>query len=77
MARVPLVKPENNDDPIVQEMFDWVTSVEGDVPNHFYLEMNFPEHFKAKIALSKKRNEKMSRRKSHKKSGSTRGRKTC
>ncbi len=52
MARVPLVKPENNEDPIVQEMFDWVTSVEGDVPNHFYLEMNFPEHFKAKMGAT-------------------------
>jgi uncharacterized peroxidase-related enzyme len=52
MARVPLVKPEQGADPIVQEMFDWVTEMEGDVPNHFYLEMNFPEHFKAKLGAT-------------------------
>ena len=52
MARVPLVKPEQGSDPIVQEMFDWVTEMEGDVPNHFYLEMNFPEHFKAKLGAT-------------------------
>jgi len=52
MSRVPLVKPENNDDPIINEMFAWVTEVEGDIPNHFYLEMNFPEHFKAKMGAT-------------------------
>jgi len=41
------------DDPIIQELFDWVTDMEGDVPNHFYIEMNFPEHFKAKLGASK------------------------
>lgn len=52
MSRVPLIKPENNDDPIVNEIFAWVTEVEGDVPNHFYIEMNFPEHFKAKMGAT-------------------------
>ncbi len=52
MSRVPLVKPENNDDPVIKEMFAWVAEVEGDVPNHFYLEMNFPEHFKAKMGAT-------------------------
>ncbi len=52
MSRVPLVKPENNDDPVINEMFAWVTDVEGDVPNHFYVEMNFPEHFKAKMGAT-------------------------
>jgi len=53
MSRVPLVKPENSDDPIVNELFAWITEMEGEVPNHFYLEMNFPEHFKAKLGASK------------------------
>jgi uncharacterized peroxidase-related enzyme len=52
MSRVPLIKPENNDDPVIAEMFAWVTEVEGDVPNHFYVEMNFPEHFKAKMGAT-------------------------
>lgn len=52
MSRVPLIKPQNNDDPIIDEMFAWVTEVEGDVPNHFYIEMNFPEHFKAKMGAT-------------------------
>jgi len=52
MSRVPLIKPENNDDPVINEMFAWVTEVEGDVPNHFYVEMNFPEHFKAKMGAT-------------------------
>jgi hypothetical protein len=37
MSRAPLVKPENNDDPLIKEMFAWVTEVEGDVPNHIPL----------------------------------------
>lgn len=46
MARIPYV-PEQSDDPKVQELLDWVTEVEGRVPNHFKLELHFPEHFKA------------------------------
>lgn len=53
MARVPLIKHEDTDDPVVRELFDWVTDVEGAVPNHFFLEMNFPEHFKAKLGATK------------------------
>ncbi len=53
MARVRIVKPEKVDDPVVREMFDWVTQMEGKVPNHFYVEMNFPEFFKAKLGATK------------------------
>jgi len=52
MSRVALIKPENSDDPAINEIFAWVTEVEGGVPNHFYVEMNFPEHFKAKMAAT-------------------------
>ena len=41
MARVAITKPRNIDDPVISEIFDWVTDVEGAVPNHFYVEMNF------------------------------------
>ena len=34
-------------------IFDWVTQMEGKVPNHFYVEMNFPEFFKAKLGATK------------------------
>lgn len=53
MARVQIVKPENVDDPVIQELFSWVTEMEGGVPNHFYVEMNFPEYMKAKLGSSK------------------------
>ena len=53
MARVRIAKPEKVDDPVVCEMFDWVTQMEGKVPNHFYVEMNFPEFFKAKLGATK------------------------
>jgi uncharacterized peroxidase-related enzyme len=53
VARVRIVKPENVDDPVVREIFDWVTQMEGSVPNHFYVEMNFPEFFKAKLGATK------------------------
>lgn len=53
MARVRIAKPEKVDDPVVGEMFDWVTQMEGKVPNHFYVEMNFPEFFKAKLGATK------------------------
>lgn len=52
MARVALVKPQTITDPAVQDIFNWVTQVEGAVPNHFYVEMNFPELFKAKLAVT-------------------------
>ena len=53
MARVRTVKPEKVDDPVIREIFDWVTQMEGSVPNHFYVEMNFPEFFKAKLGATK------------------------
>ena len=52
MARIPLVKPANLSDPAIVEIFDWVTQMEGAVPNHFLMEMNFPELFKAKLATT-------------------------
>lgn len=52
MARVPLIKPEGLSDPAIAEICDWVTQVEGAVPNHFLVEMNFPELFKAKLATT-------------------------
>ncbi len=52
MARVRIVKPETVDDPIVQEIFDWVTQMESAVPNHFYVELNFPEFMKAKLGAT-------------------------
>ena len=53
MARVRIAKPEKIDDPVIQEIFDWVTQMEGAVPHHFYVEMNFPEFFKAKLGATK------------------------
>ncbi|MBT3016714.1 MAG: carboxymuconolactone decarboxylase family protein [Candidatus Thiodiazotropha sp. (ex Clathrolucina costata)] len=53
MARVKIVKPNRVDDPIIQEIFSWVTDMEGAVPNHFYVEMNFPEYLKAKLGSTK------------------------
>ncbi len=53
MARVRIVKPVKVGDPAVREIFDWVTQMEGKVPNHFYVEMNFPEFFKAKLSATK------------------------
>jgi uncharacterized peroxidase-related enzyme len=53
MARVKLVKPDRVEDPIIREIFEWVTEMEGAVPNHFYVEMNFPEFFKAKLGATK------------------------
>lgn len=53
MARVAIIKPEIINDPQIEELFNWVTEMEGAVPNHFYAEMNFPEYFKAKLGSSK------------------------
>jgi len=53
MARVRMAKPENITDPEIQGIFDWVTEMEGSVPNHFYVELNFPEYFKAKLNSTK------------------------
>lgn len=53
MARVKTVKPDTSDDPAIREIFEWVTAMEGAVPNHFFIEMNFPEFFKAKLGATK------------------------
>ena len=53
MARVKIAKPEQVEDPAVQGIFDWVTQMEGSVPNHFYVELNFPEFFTAKLGATK------------------------
>src|SRR5713226_7619981 len=53
MSRGRIVKPDKVDDPVIREIFDWVTQMEGAVPNHFYVEMNFPEFFKAKLGATK------------------------
>jgi uncharacterized peroxidase-related enzyme len=53
MARVELGKPDQIDDPVVQAIFAWVTQMESAVPNHFYLELNFPEFMKAKLGATK------------------------
>jgi uncharacterized peroxidase-related enzyme len=53
MARVALVKPQRVDDPIIREILEWVTQAEGAIPNHFYVEMNFPELFKAKLGCTR------------------------
>ena len=55
MARVEILKPDAVDDPAIAEIFDWVTRMEGAVPNHFYVEMNFPEFFKAKLGATTQR----------------------
>jgi uncharacterized peroxidase-related enzyme len=53
MARVKIVKPESLDDPAIAGIFEWVTEMEGSVPNHFFVEMNFPEFFPAKLGATK------------------------
>jgi len=53
MARVALVQSEGTNDPVIQEIFGRVTRHEGAVPNHFYVEMNFPEFFKAKLGATR------------------------
>ena len=53
MARVTLPKPEQITDPAVEGIFAWVTEMEGSVPNHFHVELNFPEFFTAKLGATK------------------------
>ncbi|MFK8068562.1 MAG: carboxymuconolactone decarboxylase family protein [Gammaproteobacteria bacterium] len=53
MTRVKLIEPENFDDPVIDAICGWVTEMEGKVPNHFKLELNFPEFFKAKLGATK------------------------
>lgn len=49
MARVKIIDKQSISDPEVLELFAWVTEAEGEVPNHFLVEMNFPEYFKHKL----------------------------
>ena len=53
MARVAMPKPQQITDPAVEGIFAWVTEMEGSVPNHFYVELNFPEFFTAKLGATK------------------------
>ncbi len=53
MARVEIVNPNTTDDPVIREIFNWVTEMEGAVPNHFLVELNFPEYLKAKLGSTK------------------------
>ena len=53
MSRVALPKPEQVTDPAVEGIFAWVTEMEGSVPNHFYVELNFPAFFTAKLGATK------------------------
>lgn len=53
MARVEIVNPDKTDDPVIREIFNWVTEMEGAVPNHFLVELNFPEYLKAKLGSTK------------------------
>lgn len=51
-ARVPL-PPAETDDPEIRAIFDWVTEMEGAVPNHFRVELHFPEFMKAKLGATR------------------------
>ena len=53
MARVALPKPDKITDSAIQGIFAWVTEMEGSVPNHFSVELNFPEFFTAKLGATK------------------------
>lgn len=53
MARVAIVPTDAVTDPDIREIFDWVTTVEGAVPNHFRVELNFPELLKAKLGTTR------------------------
>ena len=53
MARVKIAKPETVEDPAVAGIFEWVTQMEGSVPNHFFVELNFPAFFTAKLEATK------------------------
>jgi uncharacterized peroxidase-related enzyme len=53
MARVKIVDPTTVTDPAALELFAWVKEAEGEVPNHFLVEMNFPQYFKAKLGASR------------------------
>ena len=53
MARLPLVDIEKVTDPEILGIFAWVTEMEGKVPDHFAVELNFPELMKSKLGFTK------------------------
>ena len=53
MTRVPLIEPSSDLSPEMMGIFAWVTEMEGSVPNHFKVELNFPEFFVAKLGATK------------------------
>jgi uncharacterized peroxidase-related enzyme len=53
VARVEIVNPAKISDPSIDAIFDWVAKMEGSVPNHFLIELNFPEYFVAKLGSTK------------------------
>ena len=53
MARLPLIKAEDIGDPEILGIFAWATEMEGKVPNHFAIELNFPELMKSKLGFTK------------------------
>lgn len=52
MTRVAMIDTGTNTDPEITEILEWVTQVEGAVPNHFRVELNFPELMKAKLGTT-------------------------
>jgi len=53
MARVKIIDQASVKDPLSLELFAWVAEAEGEVPNHFLVEMNFPEFFNAKMSATR------------------------
>ncbi|MFO7549915.1 MAG: carboxymuconolactone decarboxylase family protein [Haliea sp.] len=53
MALLKLHEQSSISDPEILGIFEWVTEMEGKVPNHFLLELNFPEFMKAKLGATK------------------------
>lgn len=53
MTRVPILRTGLPEDPMVEAIFKWVIAMEGKVPNHFLVELNFPEFMKAKLSATK------------------------
>ncbi len=50
--RIPLPTVDPTD-PVIRTIFDWVTDMEGDVPNHFRMELHFPAFLKAKLGATR------------------------
>jgi len=49
MTRVQHVEPEAVDDPELDELFAQIEELEGQIPNHFRAELNFPEYIATKL----------------------------